>query len=142
MQPADSAAPDPDISLHLTPLNGTADVGLYCNPGWGANSGSAAAQYPQPLASVWRGNDLGSGAGVGLNISRNDRLYAPPGARNRSSTAHRAYRPSFICAVREEGHCLCCRQLHAVFCGDERLCFVAFHHPTRQFRLKECKCKN
>ena len=71
-------------------------MGVYCNPGWGpyADSGS---NYPQPGFAVWQSDSV-AGADQVL-ISRNDRMYRPPGARDPATAEYAAYRPYFICAV-------------------------------------------
>jgi len=97
--------PDPIISpsIIFQPLGSdgglptTANVGVYCNPGWGPYAESATTNYPQPGFAVWQSDSV-SGTDQVL-ISRNDRMYRPPGARDPSTPEYAAYTPYFICAV-------------------------------------------
>ena len=89
---------DPDIFITLEVLGGgTTDVGLYCNPGWGQYA-DVNANYPQPGYAVWQ-SDLSNDVDT-VFISKNDRLYRPPYAREKNTTAYANYQPYFICAVR------------------------------------------
>jgi hypothetical protein len=45
------------------------------------------------------GADVANGVDT-VFISRNDRLYRPPSARNVNSTLYAAYQPYFVCSVR------------------------------------------
>ena len=88
---------DPDIFITLEVLGGgTTDVGLYCNPGWGQYA-DVNANYPQPGYAVWQ-SDLSNDVDT-VFISKNDRLYRPPYAREPNTTAYANYQPYFICAV-------------------------------------------
>ena len=51
--PTDGTQPDPDIYITLEALGGPANLGLYCNPGWGQYA-DVNANYPQPGFAVWQ----------------------------------------------------------------------------------------
>jgi hypothetical protein len=89
----------PDITLTLQVLNGTTDVGIFCNPGWGQFILPQLSSFPHPTFSKWQSDQLLNGT-ISLNISANDINYRPPDALNSSSAAYASYQPYFICAVR------------------------------------------
>ena len=72
-------------------------MGVYCNPGWGPYADTGSSNYPQPGFAVWQ-SDAVAGADQVL-ISRNDRMYRPPGARDPATPEYAAYTPYFICSV-------------------------------------------
>ncbi|CAK0783683.1 hypothetical protein CVIRNUC_006882 [Coccomyxa viridis] len=94
--PVPAGESDPDIFITLEVLNGDTSVGLYCNPGWGQYA-DVNANYPQPGYAVWQ-SDLSNDVDA-IFISKNDRLYRPPYAREPNTTAYNNYIPYFICSV-------------------------------------------
>jgi hypothetical protein len=98
--PVPAGKPDPDIFITLEVLGGSTNVGLYCNPGWGQYA-DVNANYPQPGYAVWQ-SDLSNDVDT-VFISKNDRLYRPPYAREPNTTAYASYQPYFICSVRALG---------------------------------------
>ncbi|CAL8462033.1 g1564 [Coccomyxa elongata] len=87
---------DPDIFITLEVLGDATDVGLYCNPGWGQYA-DVNANYPQPGYAIWQ-SDLSNDVDT-VFISKNDKLYRPPYAREPNTTAYNNYQPYFICSV-------------------------------------------
>ncbi|EIE25001.1 RNI-like protein [Coccomyxa subellipsoidea C-169] len=94
--PVPQGQSDPDIFITLEVLGESTDVGLYCNPGWGQYA-DVNANYPQPGYAIWQ-SDLSNDVDT-VFISKNDRLYRPPYAREPNTTAYNNYQPYFICSV-------------------------------------------
>lgn len=67
--PVPAGQPDPDIFITLETLGGGgANVGMYCNPGWGQYA-DVNANYPQPGYAVWQSGVLNSSAAAYLQCS-------------------------------------------------------------------------
>ncbi|KAK9908916.1 hypothetical protein WJX75_004629 [Coccomyxa subellipsoidea] len=94
--PVPAGQSDPDIFITLEILGDATDIGLYCNPGWGQYA-DVNANYPQPGYAIWQ-SDLSNDVDT-VFISKNDKLYRPPYAREPNTTAYNNYQPYFICSV-------------------------------------------
>ena len=90
---------NPDVTVTMQVLNGTTDVGIFCNPGWGQFVLPRLSSYPQPTYAKWESDEMVNGT-VSVNISSSDAFYRPPDAQNSSSAAYALFQPYFICAVR------------------------------------------